>query len=208
MESHNISLTLEKAREWYNSGSADLREVALQAFTEKELKPYDFRQVTSFQNACEVLGIPTGDLSPLGYSLNTMERNVKYTRASIAMIKLNIVRQALNLGHKMNFTTGTIWYPYTPVILPNNSYCKDSCEVEVAKVKIGCDTFTLLSGRAALGSNAGLGSFYSYAGVGDSVADVGFLGCATKEIAQHMGKHFAKLIFEAKYGDTVDYKWV
>lgn len=43
MESRNISLTLEKAREWYNSGSADLREVALQAYTEEELKKKSFR---------------------------------------------------------------------------------------------------------------------------------------------------------------------
>lgn len=207
METRNVNVTLEKAREWYKKGG-DLKEVALQAFTEKELKPYDFRQVTSFQNACEVLGIPTGDISPLGYSLNTLEQSVKYTRAARAMIKLNIVRQALNLGHEMDFKKGTIWYPYTPAILPNNLYCKDSYEIEVAKVKIGCDTFTLLGGYASNGAYAGLGNFSSVIGVANSSAYVGFLGCATKEIAQHMGKHFAKLIFEAEYGDTVDYEWI
>lgn len=207
METRNVNVTLEKAKEWYKKGG-DLKEVALQAFTEEELKPYDFRQVTSFQKACEVLGIPTGGITPLGYILSTMEENTKFTRATIAMLKLNIIRQALNLGHKMDFKKGTIWYPYTPAILPNNSYCKDSYEVEVAKVKIGCDTFTLLGGCANHGATAGLGSFFSNYGVASSYATVGFLGCATKEIAQHMGKHFAKLIFEAKYGDTVDYKWV
>ena len=35
MESRNIALTLEKAKEWYNSGSSDLKEVALQAYTEE-----------------------------------------------------------------------------------------------------------------------------------------------------------------------------
>lgn len=121
---------------------------------------------------------------------------------------LNLVRQALNMGQKMDFKKGTIWYPYTPAILPRNSYCKDSYEVEVAKVKIGCDTFTLLGGYANNGANAGLGGFDSYYGVADSDANVGFLGCATKEIAQHMGKYFGKEIFEAKYGDTVDFEWV
>lgn len=123
------------------------------------------------------------------------------------MLKLNIIRQALNLGHEMDFKKGTIWYPYTPAILPNNLYCKDSCEVEVAKVEIGCDTFTLLGGRAD-SAGTGLGSFYPNIGMAYSSASVSFLGCATKEIAQHMGKHFAKLIFKAKYGDTVNYKWV
>ena len=36
-EERNITLTLDKAREWYNKGS-ELREVALQAFTEEDLK--------------------------------------------------------------------------------------------------------------------------------------------------------------------------
>lgn len=34
----NITLTLEKAKEWYKKGG-ELREIALQAFTEKELNP-------------------------------------------------------------------------------------------------------------------------------------------------------------------------
>lgn len=202
MESRNISLTLEKAREWYNSGSADLREVALQAYTEKELKGVDFKCITTMDDVLRVLNRKGREYMDTLHLLN------KYSKASVAAFKLNLVRKALNLGQVMDFKKGTIWYPYTPVILPNNSYCKDSCEVEVAKVKIGCDTFTLLGGYAYGGSYAGLGYFYSDSGVGYSAADVGFLGCATKEIAQHMGKHFAKLIFEAKYGDTVDYKWV
>jgi hypothetical protein len=34
----NITLTLDKAKEWYKKGG-ELREIALQAFTEKELNP-------------------------------------------------------------------------------------------------------------------------------------------------------------------------
>jgi hypothetical protein len=37
-EERNITLTLEKAKEWYKKGG-DLKEIALQAFTEKELNP-------------------------------------------------------------------------------------------------------------------------------------------------------------------------
>lgn len=37
-EERNVSLTLSKAREWYKKGG-ELREVALQAFTEEELNP-------------------------------------------------------------------------------------------------------------------------------------------------------------------------
>lgn len=34
----------------------------------------------------------------------------------------------------------------------------------------------------------------------------GFLGCASKEIAEHFGKYFGMLITEAKYGDMVDFE--
>ena len=37
-EERNITLTLDKAKEWYKKGE-ELREIALQAFTEKELNP-------------------------------------------------------------------------------------------------------------------------------------------------------------------------
>lgn len=78
----------------------------------------------------------------------------------------------------------------------------------MAKVKIGCDIFTLFGGYAAAGSFTGLGNFCPDNGVAATYAHIDFLGCSTKEIAQHMGKYFAKEIFEAKYGDTVDFEWV
>ena len=42
------------------------------------------------------------------------------------------------------------------------------------------------------------GSFYD--------ASFGFLGCASKEIAQHFGKYFGMLITEAKYADMIDFE--
>ena len=38
MERRNITLTLDGAKEWYKKGG-ELKEIALQAFTEKELNP-------------------------------------------------------------------------------------------------------------------------------------------------------------------------
>lgn len=139
---------------------------------------------------------------------HTIAHLYQYSKASVAAFKLNLVRKVLNLGRKMSFKGGAIWYPYTPALLPNSLYRKDDYEVEVAKVKIGCDTFTLLGGHAYDGTYEGLGIFTSHTGIAHSDAVVNFLGCATKEIARHMGKYFAREIFEAKYGDTIEYKWV
>ena len=38
METRNISVTLEQARKWYNSGNTTLRELALNAYTKDELE--------------------------------------------------------------------------------------------------------------------------------------------------------------------------
>lgn len=42
MEARNISVNIEQAREWYNSGNSTLRTLALNAYTEQELMGYDY----------------------------------------------------------------------------------------------------------------------------------------------------------------------
>lgn len=211
MESRNIALTLEKAREWYNSGSADLREVALQAYTEEELTTPKFNDIKTFRDACDVLGVSHANFNKM-LKGHYGENILKATPASIAAIKLNIIRQALNKGQKMELTKGTIYYPYTPFVTRKSTYyndeLRDGSMVEVAQFMSNGEVYRLLGGGADSGGVAGLGCFYSNYGVGNSNADVGFLGCASKEIAEHMSRYFAKEIFEAKYGDLVSYEWV
>lgn len=42
MEARNISVTLEQAKEWYNSDNTTLRTLALNAYSESELTDYDY----------------------------------------------------------------------------------------------------------------------------------------------------------------------
>ena len=56
MKERNITITIDKAREWYNSENESLKEIALQAFNESELK-FDFRNIKTFKKACEALDI-------------------------------------------------------------------------------------------------------------------------------------------------------
>lgn len=51
MKESNVTVTLSKAREWFNSGNATLREVALQAFSKDELV-HNFKDITTFEEAC------------------------------------------------------------------------------------------------------------------------------------------------------------
>ena len=45
METRTIKVTLDKAREWYFSGNSVLRELAIQAFTKKELETPTYQQI-------------------------------------------------------------------------------------------------------------------------------------------------------------------
>lgn len=207
MNTRNVSVTLEKAREWYNSGNVTLKEVALQAFKEDELKP-NFKDIKTFHDACNALGINYEN------AFYTAENIVKYSRASAAMFKLNIIRKALNLGQDLHLTKDPkgsyIYYPYNPFIHHNSTFYKSEVNSDnmiiIGKIKSEGTMYYVLGGCANSGGLAGLGYFSSHLGVSNAYADVGFLGCGSKEIAQHLSKHFGMLITIAKYGDIVDFE--
>lgn len=208
MEERKITITLEKAREWYNSNNVSLKEIALQAFNEEELI-YNFKSITTFQKACEALSLDYDDMFYITKNIATI------SRASAAMFELNIIRKALNLGQDLHLTkdlkNSYIYYPYNPFVNKSSTYYKsdiNSGKMEViGKIKSEGEKYNVLGGIADVEvPTAGLGDFYSYIGVGNADTSIGFLGCANKEIAQHFGKYFGMLITEAKYGDMVDFE--
>ena len=209
MEERNITVTLNKAKEWFNSGNATLKEIALQAFSKEELNRFDFTKIKTFEDALTALGYKE---STKVYIRNTINDISMYSRASAAMTKLNIIRKALNLGQDLHLTKDYyIYYPYNPFVTKNSTYYKseiNSGEMKViGKIKSEGKEYNVLSGHAYLdGGSAGLGNFYSSNGVGYAHTNVGLLGCATKEIAKHFGKYFGMLITEAKYGDMVEFE--
>ena len=201
METRNISLTLEEAKEWYNSNII-LRDVALKAFTKEELETPSFKNIKTFQDACEVLNL---DYTNTQFKVFAI---AEISKASAAMFKLNIIRKAINLGHNLHLTKtledSHIYYPYNPFVTKSSTYFKsyiNSGKMEViGKIKIKGEVYNVL------GDCGCLGGFSSINGVGASDANVGFLGCATKEIAEHFSKYFGMLITEAKYGDLHDFE--
>lgn len=207
MKERNITVTLNKAKEWFNSGNATLKEIALQAFDKDELT-YNFKNITTFNKACEVLGFDYVGITAMALSI------AKFSKSSAAMFKLNIIKKALNLGQDLHLTKDPedsyIYYPYNPFASNSSTYYKSdiiSGRMKViGKIKSKGEEYNVLGGDADNGGGAGLGCFRSCDGVGYAGANVGFLGCANKEIAQHFGKYFGMLITEAKYGDMVDFE--
>ena len=211
MEERNITVTLNKAKEWFNSGNATLKELALQAFSKEELNRFDFTEIKTFEDALTALEYKE---STKVYIRNTINDISMYSKASAAMTKLNIIRKALNLGQDLNLTKDSensyIYYPHNTFVTKSSTYYRgeiNSGKMEViGKIKSEGEEYNVLGGSAYSGGYAGLGSFCSNNDVGDADAAIGFLGCASEEIAKHLGKYFGMLITEAKYGDMVDFE--
>lgn len=205
----NITVTLEKAKEWYNSGDATLKEIALQAFSRDEII-YPFTEIKSLNTACIVLGLDYRAI------LAEVESIQKISKASAAMFKLNIIRKALNLGQDLYLTKDPedshIHYPYNPLVMENSAYYKselNSGKMEViGKIKSEGTLYNVLGGCAGCCSGTGFSCFRHYGSVGFADAVVGVFGCANEEIAQHFSTYFGMLITEAKYGDMVDFEIV
>ena len=200
-----IDVSLNEAKEWYNSENVTLKEIALRAFDKDELT-YNFKSITTFKKACEALGLNYDDMFYITKNIATI------SKASAAMFKLNIIRKALNLGQDLHLTKNPedsyIYYPHNPFVTKSSTYYKseiNSGKMEViGKIKSEGEEYNVLGGGADNSGDAGLGYFYSYNGVGSAFTDVGFLGCANEEIAQHFGKYFGMLITEAKYGSIIN----
>lgn len=207
MKDRNISVTLEKAQEWYNSDDATLRDLALQAFSRDEII-YPFYKIKSTNDACAALGL---DYRNILVEVKSIE---KISKASAAMFQLNIIRKALNLGQNLHLTKDPgdsyIYYPYNPFVTKSSIYYKselNSGRMEViGKIKSEGEEYYVLGGNAYNGAYAGFGRFEYRYGVGFADVSFGLLGCAKKKIAQHFGKYFGMLIIKAQYADMVDFK--
>ena len=109
-EERNITLTLDKAKEWYKKGG-ELKEIALQAFNEKELNPLP----RSWEEFCETFPIDQGEayissfsrVIEYGHSENRNLRGSenmcpsrKSAEAHLAMIQLEQLRDCWRQGWK------------------------------------------------------------------------------------------------------------
>ena len=207
METRNITITLEKAIELYNSGNESLKDLALQAFSKEDLMN-NFRDITTFKKACDVLGHNYDDI------ISKINSIAEISRASAAMFKLNIIRKALNFGQDLHLAEDPeytyTYYPYNPFVTEGSIYYDDklnSGKIEIiGKIKSEGEEYYVLGGSTYQGEDDGLGYFNVHYGVGEANANVGFLGCATEDIAKHFSKYFGMLITEAKYADIVDFE--
>ena len=227
METRNVTLTLKKAKEFYNSGNAALKEVALQAFTKEELTTPNYTDIKTFKDACLALGMSTDIVewniedacAAIGlpmYKANAyikailLKGEVGISQHLVAIYKLDIIRKALNGDWKPKMAEGSIYYPWVRI------YSSDKEAKKVAatnNVMLGptliADNkrYTLVGGEYSYHYAGGLTHFDSRLGI--VYPDLGLLGCKSKEIASHMSRYFVKEIFEANYAQHIGaYEWI
>ena len=163
--------------------------------TVKFVPAENYTLIRDFKTACEVLGI--NSTIPIGIQAN---------KQLCAMYKMQIVLKAVNQGHTFNLISGEVWYPYVRFI--NKSDVDERIYSEESRVldfNYKDRTFTLVGGNALSGASAGLGGFYSYYSVGGSGANIGFFACHSKQIAHHVSKYFAALIFDCCFARELDF---
>ena len=198
-----LDISIDMAREWYNSGNETLRKLALECYSVDELKVVSFEEIKTFEDAVNVLNLNIDDV------YITINRLEKISKASAAMFKLNIIRKALNSGQDMNLTKdpkdSCIHYPCIPLITKDSTYydneLKSGTMEIIGRFRYKNNEYYVLYGGNAANIYDGLCSFSVTSGIGSASANLGFLGCANEEISKHFGKYFGMLITEAKYGD-------
>lgn len=190
----NVKISLERAREWYNSGNESLREVALQAFKEDELIGCPWELIKTFEDACAVLNI------------NPDMIHLIFDGQLKSMYKLKVIKKALNgVEWEPNLNIGTIYYPRLRYYPKGSSYNSSWTPVANFRAKEDNKVYTLIGGDYS-GYDGGLGHFGF--GYGDVYSDSGLLACKSEEIAKYFGNTFGKLIFDAIYGQYNNYTWV
>ena len=210
METRNVTLTLEKAKEFYNSGNTALKEVALQAFTVEELEILKFTDIKTFEDAVKALGlcIYDAEIDLEEFDDHRFEGNT--SEHLKAIYKLDIIRKALNGDWKPSLIEGSIYYPFVrfyPINKETKKIAADNDWRLGPSFMADGEKYTLVGGGYYCCPHAGMANFGC--GYGDILSYPGLLSCKSKEIAEHMSRYFAKEIFEACYAQhTGAYKWI
>lgn len=193
MDKRNVTVTLDKAREWYNSGNATLKEVALQAFTEDELN-VNYVNIKNMKDVVDFFGITIMDV--MGIVKRLPSKHLK------AVYGTDLICKALNGGWEPSLVEGNVYYlwvkfyPHDKVPSDRKKDITDYFMYEGKKYALVGGDYSFYG--CGLGSSCGSGG-YCY-------AHAGLFGCKSREIALHMSKYFAKEIFLACYEEKLGNK--
>ena len=207
METRNVTLTLQKAKEFYNSGNAALKEVALQAFTKEELTTPKYTNIKTFEDACAAIGLPMYKANAYIKAI-LLKGEVGISQHLVAIYKLDIISKALN-GTDWNpkTTKGAIYYGWVKLYKKSSNIPSD--KKIIGNFIADGQKYLLVGGFKGCRLYDGIGVFHSRCEYGDLDAHLGLLCCKSAEIAKYMSEQFGKLIFDACYAQHIGaYEWL
>ena len=197
MEKRTIKISIETARDWYKGSNDSLKTLALQAFKEDELKP-SYQNIKTLVDVKQALNISDSDWNNIN--------NIPVTEAKYSAL-VALIRKALHIGVNTSLWTGNYYYPYFYIGKSEDvkKYTSYNCKnIEVTEEFPTGETNLSVGGCVLRGSGAGLAGFNGYDSVGGASANVGALGCISREIAEHFGKYFSHYILKSWYGDKIN----
>ena len=144
MEARNISVTLEQAREWYNSGNPILRTLALNAYAKNELIGYEYMK-SCVDNETLGLTIPLNDFNKVRIN-SKLAIIAKYLNGSWTM---NAGKTGYFIGKssmggssviaQVDLTNGIAIYEHKTVQYAGIVYFKNSEDAKEAAKMLGAE---------------------------------------------------------------------
>lgn len=185
-----ITINEKDLLEAYRAGNAD-QKTMLEELYGKELFEYDWKKITSYEKACEVLGIKQISISETG-------DRPQYMRMANAMQQLLVICEAIN-GYGNCYDKD--WWGYYPVfVMYSKQEMDDIGEAECKRQ--GIHQITAAS-NSTYSECAGFRCSYTDNRGAIAHADCGFPICLnSKEKALFVGKQFFELCSQC-YGLTL-----
>jgi hypothetical protein len=164
-------------------------------------KEVRLKDVKTFEDVLDVMNMFKSSIQAIEEKIPSVSLINKY-KCDLILSALHSVE---NYIIPNDLTVGNVYYP-----IPR--FYKRGQEPEHKDNIIGMfrhkrTTYVLVGGYANYGST-GLGCFNSYGEVGRVWTLVGFLPCATREIAEHFSRYFGRFMFDALYADRVSYTFL
>jgi hypothetical protein len=206
-EKRAITLTLEKAKKWYNSGNPELKELAATTYSLEELGVVEpWENIKTYEDAYKKV---VGDCQPSWIDsgiFDGLTTDINLTRHLSAIFKIDVILKALNgKDYKPCLETGKYFYPSVNVLLKDSEIAK-SLERWPSTEYLGQATLTdgtttlYFTGNCYYDFCGGLLEYHKFPDFSwGTIPTSEMLHCKSEKIAKHMSKYFAKEIFNAVY---------
>lgn len=194
-----VNITLEQARRLYKTGTKEMKEFVLTVFTETELNSSTFRDIKTLDDVYNALNLRIGDARRDIRNLQDM----KFGTHLEYIYKINLITLALNCDWTF-LTNGELYYPKISIIKRGDDEHNNPVLASFEHYDV---IYDLVQATEPGYSSHGLTNYFWR---GTCIPALGLFACRNKEIAEHMGKYFAKEIFMACYGERLQksIKWI